>query len=259
MHRDPTDPRDRYLSDLEAELARYKSWTVPPSVNGEPINIKQIEHDWSGPSVDQSGRECLITFSTAQKTITQLLHLVKCCLKDTTEAVDQANAVTRELAATQRQIEADRSSIAEITSALKAEIASHWGITEGRGVYEWDDDRYREEFSTALRSINAAVEPLCKMGADLSRCPTTGKELVKARMGLEDELALHRKNTARLAKLERIVRKKTKNTDIWLMFASDRGEFCITHGGNPILGEGITLSAAIDAIEEAPDAEGEQP
>jgi Lar family restriction alleviation protein len=82
-----------------------------------------------------------------------------------------------ELAANER----DRSNLALIVHNLDEEIRGRMWLTEGRGSYEWDDDRYRQEFEWAVEAILAKIEPLRKIVADLKNCPTTQAEVDAAR------------------------------------------------------------------------------
>ena len=50
----------------------------------------------------------------------------------------------------------------------------------GRGSYEYDDDRWRSEFSQAIDEVIEAAEPLRKIAADWSDCPTDPKEIAAA-------------------------------------------------------------------------------
>lgn len=52
-----------------------------------------------------------------------------------------------------RALEQDAMDLWKITNAIKDEIKSRQWITEGRGPYEWDDDRYREEAGLAFDAI----------------------------------------------------------------------------------------------------------
>lgn len=82
-------------------------------------------------------------------------------------------------------IERDRTAIAEHITNLRKELESREWLTEGRGSYEWDDDRYRQEFLWAGQALRKAMEPLVKIAADLSNSPKTQEEVVRARMGAE--------------------------------------------------------------------------
>lgn len=101
----------------------------------------------------------------------------------------RAEAAEAEVAALGRQLESDRTKVAECITKAKREIDSRHWITEGRGSYEWDDDRYREEFYAAAVSIRSALEPLDKIAADWSQCPKSAKAVAEARIDLEAEVA----------------------------------------------------------------------
>jgi hypothetical protein len=62
---------------------------------------------------------------------------------------------------------------------------SRFWLTEGRGSYAWDDDRYREEFKDAAVELLAAIDPLRKMAANLTSGLHTTAEVVQARIDLK--------------------------------------------------------------------------
>jgi len=101
----------------------------------------------------------------------------------------EIDALRKQLAAAYRQIECDRSLIADAVTRLKRELDSRHWLTEGRGSYEWDDKRYQKEFLDAGRALLAKMKPLEKLAANLSQSPQTGAEVVAARINLEKQLA----------------------------------------------------------------------
>lgn len=97
-------------------------------------------------------------------------------------------------------VEADRTLVADVATDLKAKLTGwHW-LTEGRGSYEWDDDRYRQEFTTAALSFLDAIRPLEKLAADWSSSPKSAKEVADARIDLK----------ARISELEKMAWKPIK-------------------------------------------------
>jgi hypothetical protein len=78
-------------------------------------------------------------------------------------------------------IERDRSLVAAVMTSFRHH-SSRWGwLIEGRGSYEYDDDRYRREFSSAMNAMESAIEPLRTLAGDWSDCPTTSAEIREAR------------------------------------------------------------------------------
>ncbi|MGA7885251.1 MAG: hypothetical protein WCA44_05865 [Acidobacteriaceae bacterium] len=71
--------------------------------------------------------------------------------------------------------ELDRRSLWEVIRAIDAEITGRMWLIEGRGSYEWDDDRYRQEFGWAVNALQEKLEPLRKIAHDLNNCPSTEK------------------------------------------------------------------------------------
>lgn len=112
------------------------------------------------------------------------LHWVGTCLERTMAELAAARA---EVAEVGKQLEADRTVVADaMTAANRAIDSRHW-LTEGRGSYEWNDDRFHEEFLAAALEIKAAIAPLTKIGADWTSCPRTGHEIAQARIDLQSQ------------------------------------------------------------------------
>lgn len=87
------------------------------------------------------------------------------------------------------QMEFDRAAVADcITKANKAIDSRHY-LTEGRGSYEWNDDRWHDEFRAAAMEIKASLEPLTKIATDWKGCPQTSEEAAKARIDLKQQFA----------------------------------------------------------------------
>lgn len=97
-------------------------------------------------------------------------------------AAERLAAAEQRCAELAAALERDRTTVCEAVNVLLKEIASRsWLMDEGRGSYEWDDDRYRQEFSEALQAIKQALEPLRRVAADLSGCPRTAEAVRQAR------------------------------------------------------------------------------
>lgn len=77
--------------------------------------------------------------------------------------------------------ELDRRSLHAVVSSLEAEITGRMWLIEGRGCYEWDDDKYQQEFGWAIHAIQEKLEPLRKIASDLTNSPTreSGVERVR--------------------------------------------------------------------------------
>ncbi|KKL84053.1 hypothetical protein LCGC14_1968580 [marine sediment metagenome] len=52
----------------------------------------------------------------------------------------------------------DASDLWRVTNNIKKEIESRQWITEGRGPYEWDDERYQEETKVAFDAVLKLIE-----------------------------------------------------------------------------------------------------
>ena len=78
--------------------------------------------------------------------------------------------------------ERDRSQVAEVFTAIMDAIRRREWLRLGRGSYEYDDDRWRDEFGEAIDEVVAASKPLQRIAGDLSDCPTDSKEIALSRM-----------------------------------------------------------------------------
>ena len=78
-------------------------------------------------------------------------------------------------------IERDRTTVADGIQAIRKAISSHEWLRLGRGSYEWDDDRWKDEFGAAIDAIETALDPLRKVAIDWSDCPTRTEEIMAAR------------------------------------------------------------------------------
>jgi hypothetical protein len=114
--------------------------------------------------------------------------------------IAQLEARVKELG---EQLEFDRTAVAaSMTAANKAVDERHW-LTEGRGPYEWDDDRWHGEFYAAALEIKAALEPLTKIAANWAGCPKKPEEIAAARVDLREEIVGFQAEIARLKEREK--------------------------------------------------------
>ena len=65
-------------------------------------------------------------------------------------------------------IEGERSIAATAASKITRTIAAYSHLLRGRGSYEFDDDKWRDEFRDACAALEKAAGPLAKIGADRS-------------------------------------------------------------------------------------------
>lgn len=84
--------------------------------------------------------------------------------------------------------ELDRRSLWAVVRAIDEEITGRMWLIDGRGSYEWDDDRYRREFGWAVHALQEKLEPLRKIAHDLTNCPETEKGVDSVRR-LEHRIA----------------------------------------------------------------------
>jgi len=98
----------------------------------------------------------------------------------------------RELAAITRQLEYDRTKVAESVTAIKTSIRRREWLAESRGSYEYDDERYQQEFGAAIKEIETSLEPLARIAANWDKCPRDSESVAKARIDLEQQLGAER-------------------------------------------------------------------
>lgn len=107
--------------------------------------------------------------------------------------VHVANASLRsQLEASWEAIEHDRTEICDAVSGLRKVLQEREWLGEGRGPYEWDDDRWHNEFTATAADIREAMEPLVKIAADLTNSPKSHEEVIEARRNLKAELEASR-------------------------------------------------------------------
>jgi len=89
-------------------------------------------------------------------------------------------------------LERDRTKVAECVTAVKKELRAYDWLIEGRGSYEWNDDRWHDEFKRASEAVAKAIEPMVRIAADWTNCPKTD-EAVKAARGAQSQLVAWRR------------------------------------------------------------------
>lgn len=118
----------------------------------------------------------------------ELLNVAHASLRSlTSEQVAHARAEhdAQLVAPVQAALEHDRTKVAECVTAVKKELQAYSWLIEGRGSYEWDDDRWHGEFKRAHDAIEAAIQPMVKIAADWSNCPKTWDAVQTARQRAE--------------------------------------------------------------------------
>ncbi|MFC4255423.1 hypothetical protein GRI97_08280 [Altererythrobacter xixiisoli] len=69
-------------------------------------------------------------------------------------------------------IDRDRYIVAAVMTGIQAAINGRYWLSGGRGPYEYDDDRYQQEFGAALNEIEGAMQPLGVVAFDKADCAT---------------------------------------------------------------------------------------
>lgn len=107
-------------------------------------------------------------------------------LADTMKERDEARQRLAELG---QILESERTMLFAGVTAIKKAISARDWLTEGRGAYEYDDDRWQDEFKYAIEEIHEALKPLAERARDWSNCPQTHAEVIDARIDLKKRLA----------------------------------------------------------------------
>lgn len=95
---------------------------------------------------------------------------------------DKVLTLEAKLKAIGEVLERDRTIVAELTSRIRDAVKSRDWLMEGRGPYEWDDDRWHSEFAAAAEEILTSLEPMQKIAGNLEDCPQKWQDIVNARM-----------------------------------------------------------------------------
>jgi hypothetical protein len=93
-------------------------------------------------------------------------------------------------------IEHDRAQVAAGVTAIQKILKNYSWLMDGRGSYEWDDDRWHSEFRFAVENIEKELEPLVKIAGDWSNCSRDWKAVDAARelISREQAVAIVKKN-----------------------------------------------------------------
>lgn len=104
------------------------------------------------------------------------------------EAADRLEANEREKEELRKErdearqaLEHDRSKVIEAVNQFSDAFARRSWLLDSRGSYEWDDERYRDEFRGAYDELAAPIQQLKAIGKDWSNCPTNHDEIMRAR------------------------------------------------------------------------------
>lgn len=90
-------------------------------------------------------------------------------------------------------IERDRTLVAQGIQSVKKALASREWLRLGRGSYEWNDDRWKDEFGEAFDEILESLEPLRRVASDWSDSPMKQADIEAARAPIQAALNTHEK------------------------------------------------------------------
>lgn len=145
------------------------------------------------PEKCAGGQRAEVSLTWAEKRLLDYAHAdIPALLASIASAEERAEKAE---AALQR----DRSTVAtEVTAMREAMERRQWLLDPGRGSYEWDDDRYRDEFRQALEEITTPIDRLRVIASDWANCPTSADKIKAARSTEAERDTLR----ARVAELE---------------------------------------------------------
>lgn len=100
-------------------------------------------------------------------------------------------ALFDENAALRHAIDRDRYIVAAVLQEIRKAVRQHEWLLEGRGPYEWDDDRYKDEFADWVENISIAAENLARLAWDKSNSETEQPRVEAARAAAQ-QFIMHR-------------------------------------------------------------------
>jgi len=89
-----------------------------------------------------------------------------------------------QITALREALEQDRATVATGINAIKEALRRREWLRLGRGSYEWDDDRWKDEFGVVFDDVIEAMQPLRQVAANWQYCSSDPAEIRKARQAL---------------------------------------------------------------------------
>ena len=86
-----------------------------------------------------------------------------------------------EVARLKAVIERDRSQAAEYSRRIRRALTDHEWLRLGRGSYEYDDDRWKDEFAEVFDKVTGVLDDMWSLTGDRTDCPETTEEVIAAR------------------------------------------------------------------------------
>lgn len=86
-------------------------------------------------------------------------------------------------------IDRDRYVVAHCLGEIERQIRGREWLTQSRGPYEWDDDRFYAEFADAIEAIRDAVKPLAVVAWDKTDCTRIEERVNAARLAARELLS----------------------------------------------------------------------
>ncbi len=170
----------QFHPDIVARMER----TLAAARAAQPVAAKAETHALEvevvdavlGYSIENSGDP------ERQRALYQLVgERIRSALSSPVGGAEEIKELQEQLRAAKWANERDRSTVCDQVNIIKDEIARRSWLCSSRGSYEWDDERYQQEFSAAPEIIGKAVEKLSSIASDWSHWPETDAEIQAAR------------------------------------------------------------------------------
>lgn len=159
--------------------SRTKAKVTGSSKQGEPVIPERKPcPNCKGGTIESDRYACPVCGDVGSVLIPDSVRLnmaVKRIKSAEAKVADQAATIERLTAErddARAANECDRTALHRVVHEIDSEIKGRMWLIEGRGPYEWDDDRYRQEFGWAVQALETKLEVLRRIAGDLKNCPT---------------------------------------------------------------------------------------
>jgi hypothetical protein len=228
-------------------------------LRSQPVADRTTETDQSATLTQVLNLLATVPGDSAAEARRLLRDLISHTSYEASERVSATNqtASDEELRRLKRVIERERTWAAEWLDRMRAVLRQHSWLKDGRGPYEYDDDRILGEFAEVWKNLDAAIGRAERdlNATDHTDCPTEENEIVEARRGIPapscaeapaDGEAL----VARLRSEESVARKIAGHTPL---FGNDRAVIANAAVRADLLRDAANaLEAALQARAAAP-------
>jgi hypothetical protein len=148
-----SEPND---STCELSEEEHEALRVPPSAEG-----LVSQYSWDTPTAEKSMYESIAKLKPEERTVMQgyfkrYFDLLCSSIETSDSLRTSLTAAQDERDAAMGSLEAQRTSLCNPLKAIRDAIKAREWLRLGRGSYEWDDDRWRDEFGDAIDAIESA-------------------------------------------------------------------------------------------------------